>query len=208
MSGRLPDKVGRAYAARASEYVERLGGLEMMSAVDIETITRWGRQRQGAVLDAGSGPGHWTAHLDGLGCDVTGLDVVPAFLDSARARFPEVRFRLGDLDRLPYASESLNGVLAWYSLIHTPPESLPTVVRELARSLEPEGSLLVGWFLGERVEAFDHAVVTAYTWPVDEMTRLLDDAGLEVVAVQTRHDAGARPHADAVATRRAGHVAR
>ena len=43
----------------------------------------------------------------------------------------------------------------------------------------------------------------AYYWSIDRMSRLLQDAGFEVLDIETRHDPGSRPHAAIAAIRRA-----
>ena len=191
--------VRAAYGLRAEEYIGALGSLEVMSPMDRAAIEEWARGIDGHLIDAGCGPGHWAAHLRDLGADIEGIDIVLAFIDSARARFPDARFRLGELDALPVESASLTGILAWYSVIHASPEQLPAIIREFARCLAPDGKILLGFFEGQQVVPFDHVVTTAYFWPVSEMTRLLEDAGFEVLGVQTRTDPGARPHAAIIA---------
>ena len=81
-------------------------------------------------------------------------------------------------------------MLAWFSIIHTPPAALRLVLRELTRVLRPDGSLLIGFFGGEPGESFAHAVVTAYYWSVDALQSLLDEAGFEVVEHQRRDGEG------------------
>ncbi|MGO1735203.1 MAG: class I SAM-dependent DNA methyltransferase [Leucobacter sp.] len=191
--------VREAYESRAIEYTKVLGSIEAMSPVDLAAIEGWSRGIDGRIVDAGCGPGHWTAHLRDLGADIEGIDMVPAFIDGARCRFPDTTFSLGGLDALPVQSASLAGILAWYSVIHVSPELLPATIQEFARCLEPGGSLLLGFFEGQRVETFDHAVTTAYFWPLEEMARLLTDAGFEVTEVRTRTAPRARPHAAIVA---------
>lgn len=191
--------VRAAYGLRAEEYIGALGSLEAMSPVDRAAIEEWARGIDGRLVDAGYGPGHWTAHLRDLGADIEGVDMVPAFIDSARVRFPDATFRLGELDALPVESASLAGILAWYSVIHASPAQLPAIIREFARCLAPDGNLLLGFFEGQHVVPFDHVVTTAYFWQVGEMTRLLEDAGFEVLSAQTRTDPGARPHAAIIA---------
>ncbi|MFF8816770.1 MULTISPECIES: class I SAM-dependent methyltransferase [Leucobacter] len=191
-----------AYAGRAAEYVAALGDIEGMSPTDRAKIGAWALSLSGPVLDAGCGPGHWTAHLHDLGVEIAGIDMVTEFVASARARFPGVTFQEGTLGALPYPAGALTGILAWYSLIHAPPEQMPALLAEFARCLTPGGSLLVGFFDGPRIEAFDHAVTTAYFWPPAELCRALDSAGFTVVDVETRTDPGHRPHAAIVATLR------
>lgn len=191
--------VRRAYAARSAEYIDALGDIKAMSPVDRERIATWARGVDGPVLDVGCGPGHWSGYLHELGTRVEGIDMVPEFIASARIRFPDVEFRQGRLDSLPIETESLAGMLSWYSVIHTVPVRMPGLLAEFARCLAPGGSLLLGFFEGPRVEAFAHAVTAAYSWPVDDMVRRLERAGFRIVDTRTRKDPGSRPHADIAA---------
>nr|WP_246286040.1 class I SAM-dependent methyltransferase [Microbacterium pseudoresistens] len=172
-----------------------LGDIDAMSPRDRALIADWAARIDGRILDAGCGPGHWTAYLRGLGADIEGVDLVPEFIASARARFPDTAFQRGALETLPVDTGALAGLLSWYSLIHVEPARMPTTLHEFARCLAPGGSLLLGFFEGPRTEPFDHAVTTAYFWPVDAMRRLLRNEGFEIVDVVTRSDPGSRPHA-------------
>jgi len=51
------------------------------------------------------------------------------------------RSRVGSLLALPVRDDALAGAVAWYSVIHTPPERLPAVVGELVRVVRPGGWL-------------------------------------------------------------------
>jgi ubiquinone/menaquinone biosynthesis C-methylase UbiE len=188
-------RVRQAYARRATEYTSALGAIDSMHERDRQRIERWAEQIDGAVIDAGCGPGHWTDFLQKHGVEVTGIDLGPEFIESARTRFPEATFRVSSLRALGTADASLSGVLAWYSLIHLLPMELPGVLSEFARVLGTQGHLLVGFFEGGSAEPFDHAITTAYYWSVDEMSSMLNDAGFDVSDVETRQDPGSRPHA-------------
>lgn len=60
----------------------------------------------------------------------------------------------------------------------------------------PGGTLVVGFFEGDTVEALAHKVTTAYRWPVDEMARMLAAAGFsEVDRLRRPGSADVRPHA-------------
>ncbi|WP_253250621.1 class I SAM-dependent methyltransferase [Arthrobacter globiformis] len=187
--------VRRAYAAHAAEYTGVLGTVEDMHELDRRRIERWSEQLSGPVIDAGCGPGHWTDFLHKRGVEITGVDLVPEFIEGARIRFPDVPYRLSSLRALDLADGSLNCVLAWYSLIHLAPAELPQVLSELARVLEPQGHLLAGFFEGVSGEPLDHAITKAYYWSINQMSLLLDDAGFEVLDVETRQDHSKRPHA-------------
>lgn len=192
---RSPD-VATAYARRATEYAEHLGSMGTVHPADEHLVTSWAAQVDGPVLDAGCGPGHWTAHLAERGADVRGLDQVPAFVEHARSAHPRVPFDVGSLDALPYEAGSVAGVLAWYSLVHHDPSTIHRPLDEFARVLRPGGELLVGFFVGDEVEPFDHAVVTAWRWSVTALTEQLRASGLSTVEAHTRIavPTGPRPH--------------
>lgn len=156
---------------------------------------------QGPALDAGSGPGHWTAFRRELGVEVTGLDLVPEFVARATTRFPHVKFCVGDLNSLPVGGGSLAGILSWYSVIHTAPEAMPAVLEEFSRVLRPGGTLLLGFFEGAQIASFDHAVHTAWFWPMSAMSEQLEHTGFEIVETHTRTEEGSRPHGAILARR-------
>ena len=104
----------------------------------------------------------------------------------------KVRVEPGSFQTLPVAA--FNGILGWYSIIHTPPVEMPALLERAHQALRPGGSLLLGFFAGEHVEPFEHAVVTAWYWPVDELAGVLAAAGFTVVGRGTRQDTGARRH--------------
>ena len=61
------------------------------------------------IVDAGCGPGHWTHWLTELGAEVEGVDLVPAFVELARARFPTASYRVARLDDLACLTGRLPG---------------------------------------------------------------------------------------------------
>jgi ubiquinone/menaquinone biosynthesis C-methylase UbiE len=110
-----------------------------------------------------------------------------------------VEFQIASLDQIPVHNESLCGVLAWYSLIHTPPDRIEFALSEFARCLRPEGTLLIGFIEGKQADPFEYAVVAAYYWSIEGMTDALTAAGFEVTEIETRTNPGRRPHAAVVA---------
>lgn len=192
------DDVRRAYAGLAGPYAEAFGSTDQVHPDDLALIGRHLSARDGAVLDVGCGPGHLTAHLRSLGVDAMGIDLVDELVRHARATHPDGRYVLGSMDELPVPDRSAAGVLAWYSLIHLPPEELGGVLAELRRATFTGGVLVVGFFDGDEVVAFDHKVVTAYYWPPDELSARLRRAGFAEVERDRRpgrHEAGHRAHA-------------
>ncbi|WP_417216685.1 class I SAM-dependent methyltransferase [Arthrobacter sp.] len=198
----IDDVVRRAYSERAAEYTALLGSVGDLHELDRQRIGQWADGIDGHVLDAGCGPGQWTDFLHRRGVDVSGIDLVPAFVDQARVRFPGIRFNVASLGNLDVPDHSLGAVLAWYSLIHLRPAELPHVLAGFTRAFAPGGQLLVGFFEGPHGQTLDHAITPAHYCSIDRFSRLLDDAGFEVLDVETRQDEGSRPHASMSAVRR------
>ncbi len=190
------EQVRQAYASVADLYIELFGTSRQVHADDLAFIGRHLGSRPGTVLDVGCGPGHITGHLRSMGVDARGIDVVPEFIAHARAAHPSGQYQLGPMENLDVANQSITGILAWYSLIHLPPQDLDGVLTEFRRAAAPAGTLVVGFFDGDRVAAFDHKVVTAYRWPVAELSERLTRAGFtEVERWRRPGDGTHRPHA-------------
>ncbi|MDG4810753.1 class I SAM-dependent methyltransferase [Micromonospora sp. WMMD1120] len=189
-------RVQQAYTSVADLYISLFGTTRQVDPDDLAFISRHLTGRPGPVLDLGCGPGHLTDYLRSLGVDATGLDLVPEFVAHARATHPGVDYRLGSMDHLDAADHSVGGILAWYSLIHLPPQELDGVLDEFRRVLAPAGRLVLGVFDADTLGPFDHKVVTAYRWPLDEFAERLGRAGFREVERLRRPGAEThRPHA-------------
>ncbi|MFC7928362.1 class I SAM-dependent DNA methyltransferase [Streptomyces cinereoruber] len=144
----------------------------------------------GRVADLGCGPGHVTAHLDGLGLSAFGVDASPAMIELARRAHPHLRFDVGSMAALDIADGALDGVLSRWSVIHLPPGELPAVLAEFHRVLAPGGHLLIAFSGSEGpahpTQVFDHAVAPAYRWWPDHLAATLRESGLAETARMVR----------------------
>lgn len=101
---------------------------------------------QDRVLDVGCGPGIVTCAFAQRAAQATGLDLVPAMLERARARAAElgvvnVEWVAGDVDPLPFADRSFDVVVTRFVLHHL--EDPRAALREMRRVLAPGGTLVV-----------------------------------------------------------------
>ncbi|WP_226533987.1 class I SAM-dependent methyltransferase [Microbacterium paraoxydans] len=188
-------RIREGYSSRAAEYARLLGDIEQMDDVDRERIAGWAEGIDGRLLDAGCGPGHWTAFLAAQGHEAEGIDLVPEFISLATARYPGVPYRVASLADAGIEKGSLRGVLSWYSLIHAGPDELPSLLAAARSALGDGGGLLLGFFDGPDGEPFPHAVIGAHYWSVHGMSALLAESGFSVTDSETRVQAGRRPHA-------------
>ncbi|MFD7155304.1 methyltransferase domain-containing protein [Kribbella sp. NPDC059898] len=145
----------------------------------------------GPVGDLGCGTGRITTYLAGLGLDVFGMDLTPGMIEVARREYPDLRFEVGSLFDLDLKDDELAAALAWYSLVHTPREQLPTAFAELFRVLRPGGVLVHGFKTGEGsrplTKAYGHDIdLQVYMYSVPDIAALLADTGFVEVATLTR----------------------
>ncbi|MFI7220503.1 class I SAM-dependent DNA methyltransferase [Micromonospora maritima] len=162
------------------------------------------------VLEVGCGTGRITAHLHRLGPDVAGVDLSPGMVAVARRTYPELRFEVGSLTELTAADGSLAGLVAWYSLIHLPPELLPEVFAGFHRVLASGGHLLLAVKAGDRLDrrerAYGHRVAYDVHWlPPGRLAAQLTAAGFAVTATVLREpvDGERQPQAFLLARRAA-----
>lgn len=143
--------VRAAYDAVAGVYAALLPDTRAESPRDLAMldafIARVGAG--GRVLDGGCGTGRITGLLADRDLRAEGLDLSPGMLARSRAARPDLPFVAGSLHALPYADDAFDGVVLWYSIIHTDPGSHGLLLREVARVLRPGGAVVVGFQVGE-----------------------------------------------------------
>ena len=142
--------------AYADAFVDELADLPFETWL-LDTVAARTVADGGPAVEVGCGPGHVAAHLAAAGVPTTGLDWSPAMVEEARARFPGVDYRVGDLRRLvrPDAAEGWSTVLAWFALVSPAPSELPAAVAALVRPLRPGGLLVLGLLAGTAVRHAD-----------------------------------------------------
>jgi SAM-dependent methyltransferase len=201
-----------AYDTVAVDYARLLEGELARSPLDRALLGHFAElvtlEGGGPVVDVGCGPGRITGHLATLGLDVSGVDLSPGMVAEARRRHPDIDFRTGSLAGLGLAEGSVAGVVAWYSVIHTPPALLPEVFAELHRVIRPNGLLLLafqaGGFSVRHEQAYGHEVTfEAHRHDADDVTSQLVDAGFRVTVrtERARQDQEKTPQAFLLARR-------
>lgn len=162
----------------------------------------------GPVVDVGCGTGRVTAYLHEAGLDVSGIDLSPGMLAVARRDNPALTFSEGSMFALDLPDAGLAGVLAWYSLVHTPLARIPAVLAQFHRVLAPGGYLQLGFHEGDRhthkSQAYGHDGVSldVYRLPIGQVRAFLLAAGFVLDTEVVRHVDGDRAPLAAVLARR------
>jgi SAM-dependent methyltransferase len=145
------------------------------------------------VLDLCSGPGYVAAAARERGATVTGIDISSAMVELAGELSPGIHFVQGDAERLPFADDSFDAVVANFAILHLgEPER---AAMEVARVLAPGGKAALSvWdapgrcrLLGLLTEAVAAAggTVPAATPAGPDFFRFSDPAELERLLADT-----------------------
>ncbi|MDB5505608.1 MAG: Methylase involved in ubiquinone/menaquinone biosynthesis [Devosia sp.] len=201
-----PKIVGDSYDRVAADYAVKFAGEFQHKPFD-RLMLDWlvARVPSGTLCDLGCGPGQVAAYLHGQGAAVIGLDLSAAMISEARALNPEIPFAVADMGDLgDIADGVLAGIAAFYSIIHQPRERVPVALASMHRVLEPGGTLLLTFHVGEEVRHFDQYLgqlvdLDFVFFTSAEMRGWLEGAGFTVTEVLERE---AYPGVE-VATRRA-----
>ncbi|TSD10001.1 methyltransferase type 11 [Haloglomus irregulare] len=162
------DEMARAYDAARTRDGRGLSVLE--------SFLEFGPER---VLDAGCGGGQPVLDRLDDAATAVGLDASGEQLRLAADRVPGAALAAGDMTRLPFADDTFDAVVAYWSLIHVPLAEHGTAIEAFARVLRPGGRVLVcegreEW-VGENPDWLDSGVGMA--WEI---------AGLEATRAQLR----------------------
>jgi SAM-dependent methyltransferase len=94
----------------------------------------------GPILEAGCGAGRVVRFYHHQGRDIIGMDFIPTAVQKIRQAVPTVPLTAADVEKLPFADESLSCVLA-FGLYHNLEQGVAGAVRETRRVLKTGGHL-------------------------------------------------------------------
>ena len=181
------------YDRLAAEYAAHIYDELRHKPLDRALLDRFAaRVRElGVVCDMGCGPGHVARYLSEAGVEVFGLDVSPALLGQARQLNPGMTFRQGDMMALDMPAATLTGIVAFYAIVNIPERLLSRVFAELHRVLEPGGTLLLAFHVGEEALRPEELwgvkiAMDFFLFPTARIVQLLTSAGFEIEEVIER----------------------
>jgi SAM-dependent methyltransferase len=175
------------YDRVAVDYVEHVYDELRHKPFDRAQLDRFAeRVRElGPACDMGCGPGQIARYLYEHGVEACGVDLSAGMIEQARQLNPGLEFNQGDMLQLDIADETWGGIAAFYSIIHVPRAEVVQALRELKRTLKPNGLLLLAFHLGDGVQHNDewwgHAVSIDFIFfRSEEMEGYLRAAGFVV----------------------------
>src|SRR5712691_804520 len=121
---RVADKYDSVWATSTRQFIPPL--------LDAAEVSKWM-----SILDVGCGPGYVSAAATEPGAKPIGLDFSAEMVAIAKKMFPQIEFKEGDAQNLPFADASFDRVLANFALLHlADPER---ACAEACRVLKPGG---------------------------------------------------------------------
>ncbi|MEI7771990.1 MAG: class I SAM-dependent methyltransferase [Chloroflexales bacterium] len=189
----ITDPLQISYDRVAADYTAHIADELTGKPLDRALLLAFAEQVRplGPVADLGCGPGHVAAFLADAGVAVEGIDYSSEMVAQAARRYPTLTFRQGDPRAPDVAEVSLGGMVAFYSIIHLPPDGLVPTFQAWWRALRPAGLVLVAFHIGESVrhlaEWWGHPVDLAFRFlPVTTVTEALEQAHFTILATLQR----------------------
>lgn len=207
------ESVRHAYSAVAEDYAALIPDTRTEAAIDLAMVDAFiAAIGSGAhVLDAGCGAGRMSRYLADRDVAVEGVDLSLGMVAMAQQHHPDLAFSVGSISDLPYDDESFDGVMLWYSTIHTARDGQARLYSEASRVLRPGGYLLVGFQAGEGVHdtsatyrRYGHDVeLVRYRFTADEVAAWIAASGLSETCRLLRRPQGTERDDQAILIARA-----
>jgi SAM-dependent methyltransferase len=174
------DRVADEYAAHIADELAGKPLDRVLLACFVEMV-----DGLGMVADIGCGPGHVAEYLHGLGARVVGIDLSAEMVAVARKRAPHIPFEVGSMLALDASDAAWGGIVAFYSIIHLPPDARPQALAEFFRALRPGGLLLLAFHMGDERRHLDEwwgREISLDVWFLDprEIEAILRAAGFTI----------------------------
>ena len=172
-------EVRNCYDLAAREYAKNFLHELDGKPFDCSLLERFARvlPKDGLIYECGCGSGHIAKYLSDQGRQkLIGLDFSEKSIELARLNFPEIEFRVDDMLDSTMPSESADGIVAFYAIVHFTYREVEEAMREWFRQLKPGGSCLISFHAGRgflAVEKFLDVDGASATWRFLETGRVL-----------------------------------
>ena len=151
------------------------------------------------ILDLGCGSGYITNYLHNKNLNAIGLDFSQEMINIAKTKFPSIDFLLADFVKVEnyFDENSIDGLIAIYSLYFIPREQFEIVLCSLSKVLKNGGSFLFVTHIGNGEDLItsplmkennvkEKLYVNYYTQ--EELEAILKRCNFEIEYVKSKYD--------------------
>jgi len=189
----IHEKTRKSYNLAAEKYFEDFKDEMKQKEYDRVFLDEFSRDfnSKSIIWDVGCGPGHITRYVSDMGLNILGIDISEKCIEVARRENPGMRFHVMDMARLDTADESVDGIISFYSIIHTPKRFQPSLFREFNRVLKMGGKIAIVVKKGDsegyvdELEGFKTRLYFA-NFKEAEIRSYLEASGFRVTLLKTR----------------------
>ena len=184
----------KAYDLFAEKYHELFKNEMLSKDYDRELLNNFSQyfSNSSVIYDVGCGPsGHIGKYLFDKGLNVTGIDISKKCIDIAQDYNPDMTFIKMDMMDLPINDQSLDGIVSFYSIIHTPKYFIKKIFREFKRVLKKKGKVLIAVKVGDR-EGFEDNILNTKAsiffsyFKTQEIETYFNSNGFKIIFIESR----------------------
>jgi len=149
-SNEKSNSVIKVFDSIATKYVEYFGD-DWEFVDEIKKFTSQ-LKKGSTVLDLGCGSGYITNYLSSLNMNAIGIDFSKEMIKIAKKNYPKLQFLLADFVDIEnhFKENSVNGLIAIYSLYFIPREQFCDMLNSLSKILKNDGLFLFVTQIGKK----------------------------------------------------------
>ena len=182
------------YNKIADKYHELFGNELDEKPFDREYLDKFANyfDRNSKIVDAGCGPSaHIGRYLFDKGLDVVGIDISERCIEIASRHNPGMKFLCIDILDWQPGKFSIDGIIAYYSIIYTPKKEIGKLLKVFRKALNPKGKLMIvvkkGDFEGYQKQVLGIEVSSYFTeYQEEELEGILIRNGFAIEEMITR----------------------
>lgn len=161
--------------------------VHVMRRREVGTLLSWPGDLAGRrLLDVAGGDGYWAGQAAKRGAQAVCLDLARNKLEFGRKLRTQPGLVEGDALRLPFGEDAFDVVMSVCAIEHF--DDGPAALAEMSRVLKPGGDLVMSADALTRADKWPALFArhreryhVKFTYPGEHLTKLLDEAGLDVV---------------------------
>ncbi len=135
-----------AYEKTAKKYHDNFKDEMSQKEYDRFILDKYSKllKKEGLICDAGCGPsGHIGKYLFDKGHKIIGIDISSNCIEIAQGYQSEIEFKVMDMMNTEFKADKFDGIISFYSIIHTPKKEVTKIIEEFNRILRSDGKLLI-----------------------------------------------------------------